>query len=388
MLLSKLGNCKVNRLFAARLSSLWRCFAFILLAATLGCRKEEISVYRIPKVAPAGLANSQEANTANSGPLPFDFKTPDGWQPQAPTGMGLASFSIADRKAEFSVMSFPDEGASRVDVVNIVRNEMGLAPLSDEDLAKIIQPIEVSGEKGSLIDLTRGTTSPTNNSADSITIAVVPHGGATWFFKLAGVSDVVAAQKPALLAFLKSVSFNADAAAPISPHGQSFASANTGRVPSEPAPFAGNSPDAAAGKPAWQIPAGWSEVPPTQMLLAKFVINGNDGEADVTVSTFSGPAGGTLPNINRWRGQVGLAPVSEDDLDKAVSSLDVPDGKAMLVDVNGKNPKTGKETRLVGVIWPRDGQTWFYKLMGDAAVTGREKDAFLKFIQSVRYSNG
>jgi hypothetical protein len=174
----------------------------------------------------------------------------------------------------------------------------------------------------------------------------------------------------------------------MSPHRESFASANTGRVPSEAMPVAGGPSDGGLGKPAWQVPSGWSEVPPTQMLLAKFVINGKDGQADVTVSSFSGPAGGTLPNVNRWRGQVGLEQISEMDLDKTVSSLDVPQGKAMLVDVNGKSPKTGKETRLVGVIWPRDGQTWFYKLMGDSAVVSREKDAFLKFLQSVRYSDG
>ncbi|HZV32961.1 MAG TPA: hypothetical protein VFB72_00155 [Verrucomicrobiae bacterium] len=359
-----------------------------MITLCAGCHKEQISVYTIPKEPPAGLPNAQEANGAN-GPLPFDFKIPGGWQQQAPTGMSIASFSIADRKAELSVMSFPGEGASRLNVVNIVRQENGLPPLSDEELSKIVVPIEVGGEKGSLIDLTRGTTSPTNNNnTDSITIAVVPHGGATWFFKLAGVSEVVAAQKPAMLDFLKSVSFKAEANEPMSPHGQSFASANTGRVPSEQPPFAGSSPDAVSGKPAWQVPPGWSEVPPSQMLLAKFVISGKDGEADVTVSTFAGPAGGTLPNVNRWRGQVGLEPISQEELDKDVSSLDVPDGKAMLVDVNGKSPKTGKEIRLVGVIWPRDGQTWFYKLMGDSAVAARQKDAFLKFIQSVRYSDG
>ncbi len=140
-------------------------------------------------------------------------------------------------------------------------------------------------------------------------------------------------------------------------------------------------------KPDWAIPAGWREVPPTQMLLAKFVVDGAGGEADVTVSAFPGSTGGTLMNINRWRGQVGLPEIGPEALDTAFNSLDVPGGKAMLVDVNGKS-KSGKETRLVGVIWPRNGQTWFYKMMGDSAVTGREKDAFLKFIHSVKYPNG
>ena len=34
---------------------------------------------------------------------------------------------------------------------------------------------------------------------------------------------------------------------------------------------------------------------------------------------------------------------------------------------------------------PRDGQTWFYKMMGDDATVAREKDAFVKFVQTARY---
>ncbi len=286
-------------------------------------------------------------------------------------------------------MTFPGEGASQLNLVNIVHQEMGLAPLNDSELAKIVEPVQIGGEKGSLIDLSRGTASSTNAAANSTMVAVVPHAGATWFFKFDGSPEAVTAQKPELLSFLKSIAFTADAANfAASPHEQSGTSGNPETAPTSGAPLAADATLPDAGKPSWQVPADWKEVPPTQMLLAKFVISGGDGEADVTVSSFPGEVGGLLANVNRWRRSVGLDPIGEGDLDKSVSSLDVPDGKAMLVDVNGKSPKNGKETRLVGLIWPRDGQTWFYKLMGDSAVTGREKDAFLKFIQSVRYSHG
>jgi len=41
--------------------------------------------------------------------------------------------------------------------------------------------------------------------------------------------------------------------------------------------------------------------------------------------------------------------------------------------------------RLLAVVIPRSGETWFYKLMGSAEVVQQEKDAFLKFVQSVKY---
>ncbi len=125
------------------------------------------------------------------------------------------------------------------------------------------------------------------------------------------------------------------------------------------------------------------------MLLAKFAVGGQDGQAEVTVSSFPGEVGGLLANVNRWRGQVGLPPIAAEELEKTVSSFDVIGGRASLVDLTGHAAaQGGKETRIVGVIWPRGGQTWFYKMTGDSATTEREKDVFLKFVQSVRFPNG
>jgi hypothetical protein len=121
------------------------------------------------------------------------------------------------------------------------------------------------------------------------------------------------------------------------------------------------------------------------MLLAKYSVAEGDTSADITISFFPGEVGGVLANVNRWRGMVGLPPLATDGLDKATESLDVPGGKAILVDVNGKSAKTGKESRLIGVIWPREGQTWFYKLAGDPSIVDKENAAFRKFVQSVRY---
>ena len=55
------------------------------------------------------------------------------------------------------------------------------------------------------------------------------------------------------------------------------------------------------------------------------------------------------------------------------------------MDLNGTDAQSGRPVRLVAAMVPRDGQTWFYKLMGDREVVAREKDAFTKFVQSVKY---
>jgi len=59
----------------------------------------------------------------------------------------------------------------------------------------------------------------------------------------------------------------------------------------------------------------------------------------------------------------------------------------MLLDMSGQNQMTKGKVRLISVIVPREGQTWFYKLTGDPAVAERQKTAFIRFVQSVRYPN-
>ena len=354
--------------------------SLLLLAVALlaGCRREAIAVYRVPKENEAPAARDSGAEPA---PPRIQWKLPAGWEEQAAGEMSLASFSIpgeAGKKAQLSVMTFPGEGAGELDLINIVRENAGLTALTGDDLTKLVEPVNVGEGRGKLVDLTGAVNGSDNSRSSQILVAVYPRDGVTWFFKFAGDRGVVAAQKTAFVDFLKSISWvERPGVASRKPH---FASTNDKRVP-------GDGAEAVKARPSWEIPAGWQEAPPSQMLLAKFVVGGKEGQAEVTVSAFPGDTGGLLANVNRWRGQVGLGPVDEAGMEQQVTRLDVAGGDAMLVDMSGTSAKTGKTARLIGIIWPREGQTWFYKLMGDPAVAEREKAAFVKFVQSARYPN-
>ena len=345
-----------------------------------GCSREGITVYRVPKEKEP---ETTEAQVRTEGTQPqMQWKTPTGWQEQTPGGMSIASFLIPGeqgRKAQLAVMTFPGEGASEVDLINIVRENAGLAPISGEELARLVEEVKIAGQPAKLIDLTGASNAAGNKSSNRILVAVFPHGGVTWFFKLAGDTTVVSAQKPVFLDFLQTVSFTEVPAASSRP--RQFVSTNVKRLPG------GEGSEDAPARPSWEVPADWREAPVGQMSLARFEIGGSDGKAEVTVSAFPGAAGGLLDNLNRWRGQLGLKPVGQAEAEKLVASLDVLGGKAMLVDMNGQNPETGQKVRLISAIVPREGLTWFYKLMGDEAAAGREKAAFIKFVQSVRYPN-
>ena len=149
---------------------------------------------------------------------------------------------------------------------------------------------------------------------------------------------------------------------------------------------AGTEVRSGAFKPSWAVPTGWEEVPGGQFLVAKFAVGGaTNTQTSVNVSMSTGNGGGLLANVNRWRNQLSLGPLAEADLAKEIQPLDLPAGKASLADINGRNASSGQEMRLVAVVIPHSGETWFYKLMGSALVVQQEKDAFLKFVQSVKY---
>jgi hypothetical protein len=153
------------------------------------------------------------------------------------------------------------------------------------------------------------------------------------------------------------------------------------------APGQAASADATA-KPTWTVPAGWQEGELAQFLVARFVIQGGDNAvALVNVSKLDGDGGGLLPNVNRWRGQLGLPPATEEEIAK-LPTIDASGAKAVVADYAGTEPKTQKSARLVGVVVPQNGQTWFYKLMGDVNLVGAQKDALIKFVQSAKYPAG
>jgi len=211
-----------------------------------------------------------------------------------------------------------------------------------------------------------------------------------WFFKATGDDDSVGLQKDNFISFLKSLQFAApDATAALPPdHPPIGADATTPAAGQSLPPMGGAAPaDAvpAGNLPTWTVPAAWTSEPPSAMLLARFTASENAAKADITVSSFPGDVGGLLANVNRWRRQISLPPLDDAGLAAAVTALNTAAGPASEVDITGTDPKTGQPAQLVGVILPLNGQSWFYKLLGDATVVGHQKADFLQFVQSVKY---
>jgi hypothetical protein len=197
---------------------------------------------------------------------------------------------------------------------------------------------------------------------------------------MTGEDALVTENKPKFLAWLKSVDTGDNSASASAP---SPAAAAPAGAPATPPPGMAGPVVAppSTDLPQWEVPEGWKPKAATTMRLASFVV-GADG--DLSVVALGPGAGGTLANVNRWRGQLGLSPVSEAELATTTTSLALAGGQsATLVELTGAGQFDGR--KMLAAIIARPDRTWFYKLTGDAALVGAEKDHFVKFIKSVKY---
>jgi hypothetical protein len=330
----------------------------------------------------------------NIGQPTLQYTVPAGWEKKAPSQMRVASFGISQggKQADISVIPLAGMAGNDPANVNRWRGQVGLATLPEADVSNLAEKVTVGDQPADLYDL--AGTAPTSGEAQCILGVILHRDDTAWFFKMTGEASLVEQQKPAFIAFLKSVSFGVPTAAPsaidmsqLPPSHPPIAGTSLGTqnslVPNANTLVTGGSAD--DSKPTWTIPAGWQEGQLAQFLVAKYVITGANGTAAaVNVSSLAGDGGGLLPNVNRWRAQLGLAPVTEADLAN-LPTIDASGGKATMIEFSGTDARTGKPARLVGLVLPLGGQTWFYKLMGDENIVAQQKDALIQFVQSAKY---
>lgn len=364
----------MNRPTPIRIAAL--CGAAVAFSLT-ACKKPEIRVYTISKDLPEApaptatpglrLSDAKASPTAKpedeTKPRPrpkLDYQLPAGWQDSGPSQFSLVNFRIPTPQGDAMVNITPLAGMKDRDamIVNMWRSQVGQEPMEDAAAAASLTPVDIGGEPGKLFEV----TGKRDGQTLQIVTAFVHRADGSWFYKLQGTAEAVAAQKDTFINFLKTVK--------IKPGTEATAEAR----PATPAPEAAPAPSA-----HMVAPEGWQEVPPGQMVVAKFVVNKEGGKADVSVSVFPSDTGGTLENVNRWRRQMGLEPVDENGLQECTTSLGSGiDGAPgpVLADLS-------KDTRrLLGAIVPREGKWWFYKMVGDASVVNVEHDTFVQFVKS------
>ncbi len=210
------------------------------------------------------------------------------------------------------VTSFPGQLGDLRANVNRWRGQIGLPGASGAELGKLTREVEVNGVKMTLVDMAGpGTAAVPPMVAPSpapaagktrLLAAILPQADRTWFLKLLGPADSVAEQADAFDRFLRSVRFTGNENEPMQ----------------------------------WTVPEGWKQLPGAGERLATFQVPGKDRPLELAITSFPGKVGTLAANVNRWRGQLGLPPVSDEtELSKITKELEVNGVKATVVDMTG-----------------------------------------------------
>jgi hypothetical protein len=322
-----------------------------LAAAFLAsCQQDEIRTYQVPKPemtrllgailshddstwffkvsGPAANVNSHKAEFAAflhslqfSGPAdqPLTWKLPQGWRLDKGNRPGrYATILVGDKDAlELTIVKLGREGqaSSVIANVNRWRNQLALAPVTEDDLRNDTKELKAEAGVITVVDLT-GT-----------------------------------------------------------------GSGKTGAT----APFAGGDrmPPAAVKEEKkdldYRLPEGWRKSRGSAISKVAFEVREGEQSAQVTVTPLSGAAGGLEQNVNRWREQAGLERLSDTEVRKLVQEIPAGGKSGQYVDV------TGPKQRILGVIVPQAGASWFVKMTGPVDLVGKQKPNFEAFAGSLRF---
>jgi hypothetical protein len=302
-----------------------------------------------PKAAIDGAA---DAITKFLDSVRFDgdqpkWETPKGWTEDKAGGMRLATLKIpvGDDAApiEMSVIGLPlvgdDWDAQVLDNANRWRKQLQQPPLAADAAKAELKPLADVAEGAVLFD--------TLGWFDGGTMA--PFAGG---MGAGGAAPFANAAPPA--------------AAPPAPPAQT---PPTQSPPTEP-------PAPREGALKYDLPEGWTEAPADPMRKVSLRTPGG-----AALSGFSFPLvgvmGDPLQNVNRWRGEIGLEPITADDLKTQSEEIKLLGGDGSYFELVGASESTH------AVMLVRDNQVWFFKLRGSGDEVAKQRDAFKKWLGSL-----
>jgi hypothetical protein len=364
----------------------WQCALFLVICVLAGVgagcnRKEQIETYSIPKTLP--LPSEPVADTGDTIAAP-QWTIPEGWTFIPGREMRFASFGVSREHpdVQLTVVPLDASGGTLLDNVHRWQKQLGLAPSSTEDLKNIMTTADLSGTPAGLFDFT-GAVPADGKPQERMLAAIVPQPTQTWFFKLVGPIDIVSAQKSNFDLFVHSLKFPApaqDAAAPTS---------------------ADHAPPAATDSSpiTYVVPAGWTEKAERNAFrVVAFDIADGNQSGQVIVARMPANSGSLLDNLNRWRQQVNLDPLT-DPSQIPSQSLKIGGIDAMMWDIEGApvahaSPPVSPGSQagpavpqsIVVAMLTRGSEWWFFKLQGPANIVTAQKSSFQNFLQSVQFS--
>lgn len=139
---------------------------------------------------------------------------------------------------------------------------------------------------------------------------------------------------------------------------------------------------------AYELPEGWKKEATSQFRTLNFSFGG-DGEGECYVSR---AGGGLEANLNRWRGQMGLAAASAEDF-QALPKRKLFGMEATYAELDGEFKAMGAAEpkpnyRMVGLVLSLPDVSFFVKMTGPKELVIANEGSFSKFCESLKLTKG
>jgi hypothetical protein len=334
----------------------------ILLLGLAGCQSDEISQYRVahveeptappdkvrlvgiilPKgddawffklvgpIDPVGAARPafdaflQSIQFPDGGPKPITWTPPDGWKEVEGPKERFATLHSDELKLDITVSKLPVKAADELANINRWRRvDLGLGPIGPVILPDYTKKVKVAGLDATLTDMTGPGVDKSKQDNGM--------GG-----------PMLANDRPLAPPERKQLTY--------------------------------------------KTPEGWKDLGPSGgfvPMAARFSLSGKE-KPEVTVISLP-LAGGLKANLDRWRGQVRLLPLTDKEFaDLRPPVVTVDDAKGQLFDLTG--PAGPGQERMVIVLVERKGQAWYFKLLGPTELVEKNKTKFDAFVASVKFT--
>jgi hypothetical protein len=155
-------------------------------------------------------------------------------------------------------------------------------------------------------------------------------------------------------------------------------------------PSAGGGPIHASAKPmtlkSYETPAGWTDRGASGDRQASLAVGQGDEAVDASITSFSAEKEmmtNPIANINRWRRQLQLPEATPDEIAVAAQEVSVSGHRGVYIEMFAPNEADAKQATFA-VMFRAGSDVWFVKLTGNAATANRQRDAFKRFLDSIR----
>jgi hypothetical protein len=278
---------------------------FAVLLFVVGCRDEQrVRVYSVEKEdhawlnESAGMPRSGDGlppghppidsnhmhDTAPTGPVALAFDLPEGWQRTMPGSRFIEMEFAAPAMGATARVTVSRQRRSGL-LMNINRwrgQQLGIAPVTEQTISDELGRLDTRAGPAMLMDEAAAESS--SKPGTRMIVAIIPHGRTLWIVKLWEPAEVAAAVRDELLAFVRSIRFEAATTQPTDPP------VRVALIIDDP-------------------PTGWRRMPDdgSGAIMLRYIKANH--EAGILIGRYGGTATERLMILNGFRRQFGLEPL-------------------------------------------------------------------------------